>query len=380
MNGEMRNKLGLDAETVIGSQFESLLTVGSKIFFQTHFYPLIKMQHSAREIYLSFKGPNGDIPALLNVEMKTIGDNSEIHCGGMEISNRNRFEKELIEAKKAAEDALAANAELTQVKNDLVKNQHMLESQYRKLRALKEQQQELFKLIAHDLQEPLRKSVFFSDYLVNHTSGLSVDIIERLERIGGFNTDMRDMLLTLQRFEALENTTLNYSPIDLTKLLGKAMASLESLNENEADISYSFSNPEFLGDATMLMSLFVELLRHSQKQRNPKNEKLKIEISAVEIEKNIFLESRERYQYEKFIKITYVDNGLGFNIDSSKIFKIIQKSEQFNKISIGLAFCKRIVEKHSGSIVAKSVKEKGIGYTIFLPIKNPTETLLTIGT
>ncbi len=67
MNLELRTKLGVEAEQVIGCQLEDLLTVGSKIFYQTHFYPLIKMQNSAREIYLVFKGANKQIPALLNV-------------------------------------------------------------------------------------------------------------------------------------------------------------------------------------------------------------------------------------------------------------------------------------------------------------------------
>ena len=71
MNTEMRVKLGVDDNTIIGSQFEDLLTVGSKIFFQTHFYPLIKMQNSAREIFLSFKGPTDSVPVLLNVEVKS---------------------------------------------------------------------------------------------------------------------------------------------------------------------------------------------------------------------------------------------------------------------------------------------------------------------
>jgi len=371
MNNEMRMKLGVEGD-VIGSQFEDLLTIGSKIFFQTHFYPMIKMQQSVREIYLSFKGVKGNIPTLLNVEVINIGAEVEIHCGGMEISNRNRFEKELLEAKKTAEDALAENEELTKVKNDLLQNQQMLESQYRKLRSLKEQQQEIFKLIAHDLQEPLRKSVFFSDYLLNYTSGLDKDAIERLHKIISFNSDMKLMLLTLQRFEGLENIDLTYSEIDLEEVVSEAIKTLQDLTEDNVNISYSLSNPVFYGDRKLLLSLFVELLRNSQKNKNPDNEKLIIEISAMETEKNIFIESRDKYQYEKFIKITYLDNGLGFNTDTSKVFKIIQKSVQFNQVSIGLAFCKRIVEKHFGNIVAKSVKGKGVGYTIFIPVKKPS--------
>lgn len=367
MNREMRQRLGVNRETIIGAPFEELLTVGSRIFFQTHFYPLIKMQNVVREIYLSFKSPSGSVPVLLNVEVENQGELSEIICGGMEISNRNRFEKELLEAKKAAEDALAENEELVRVKNELLANQHALESQYRKLRSLREQQQELFKLITHDLQEPLRKSVFISNYLLSEIKGLPENITERLHKIVNFNSDMREMLLTLQRYEELDKVTLNYGRINLYEIISEAINAVGLNSRPDVEITYQASNPEFSGDIIRITHLFMELLRHSSKNRNPNNGKLSIEISAMETQKNVFLESADRYQYEKFVKITYVDNGLGFNTDLKR-FKIIQKSAQFNKISIGLAFCKRIVEKHHGFMVAKLVKEKGIGYTMFFPL------------
>jgi signal transduction histidine kinase len=61
-------------------------------------------------------------------------------------------------------------------------------------------------------------------------------------------------------------------------------------------------------------------------------------------------------------------------LHSSRGFQILQSSEQFNKISIGMAFCKRIVEKHLGTIVAKSVKGAGVGFTVFFPINQSSES------
>lgn len=363
----MRRKLGIGSDSAIGKQFEDLLTIGGKIFFQTHFYPLIKMQQSAREIYLEFKSPNGAIPVLLNVDTKRSGDTVEIHCGGMEIANRSRFEKELLEAKRTAEDALAKNAELVKAKDDLLHNRKALELQYRTLRSLREQQKELYKLIAHDLQEPLRKSIFFSDYLLKRAE-LPGDISEKLSKVVSLNTDMRQMLLTLQRFEELDDRTLTYSQIDLDGLVKQALIESGVSDHTDVDVSFSLS-AEIYGDRKLILSLFTELLRYSQQHKNPDAEKLIIAISSIETEKNIFIESHNKYKYERFTKITYFDNGLGFNTDRSTVFKIVQKSVQFNQLSIGLAFCKRIIEKHSGNIVAKSIKGKGIGYTIFLPVE-----------
>ena len=370
MNREMRLQLGVDDNTVIGSRLEDLLTVGSKIFFQTHFYPLIKMQRSAREIFLSFKGPDDTIPVLLNVEVEETVDYLEIHCGGMIISNRNRFEKELMESKRTAEQALAENAELTTAKNALLEHQRELELQFRKLKSLKEQQQEIFKIIAHDLQEPLRKTVFIGNYLLAESDKVESDVAEKLKKIMSYSTQMREMLLTLQRYEELENKNLTYDPIQLDEILNQAINELD-ITDDSIIVTYPSDSPIFYADQRLLTHFFIELLRNSLNHRDAKKENLKIEISMMETKKNVFMESSDKYQYEKFVKITYVDNGEGFLTDSSLVFQILQKSAQFNKINIGMAFCKRIVERHSGTIVAKSVKGTGVGYTIFFPANDP---------
>jgi len=362
----MRLKLGIGQTEVIGSQFDDLLTVGSRIFFQTHFYPMIKMQKSAREIFLSFKGPVDSIPVLLNVELQQNEEEVEIHCVGMIISNRNRFEKELIEAKKAAQEALAENAELIDVKTALQQHQKEMESQLRKLKSLKEQQQELFKLITHDLQEPLRKAVFMSDSLLTGRHDTE-DTEGKLLKIISYNTQMREMLLTLQRFQELEKINLKYALVALAEILDTAISGLNIDPHSDIVFSYAKNGPCFYGDRQLLIHFFTELIRNSLENRDPEKEVLAIEISIMETQKNLYRESVDKYQYEKFVKINYTDNGAGFLTDSARMFQILQKSVQFNKISIGLAFCKRIIEKHMGTIVAKSVRNTGVGYTIFMP-------------
>lgn len=366
----MRLKLCVDDHTIIGSRLEDLLTVGSRIFFQTHFYPLIKMQKAAREIFLSFKGAADPIPVLLNVEVKETEDDIEIFCGGMIISNRNRFEKELMEAKKAAEETLAENLELTSAKNALLEHQKELEFQFRKLKSLKEQQQEIFKVITHHLQEPLRKTVFTGNFLLAQSEKVESSVAEKLHKIISYSSQMREMLLTLQRYEELENKILNYNAIQLDAIVQDAIRELNR-SDDSVVITYPSTSPIFYADQRLLTHFFIELIRNSLNNRDFKKENLKIDISTIETKKNVFMESSDKYQYEKFVKITYIDNGEGFLKDSSMVFQILQKSVQFNKISIGMAFCKRIVEKHMGTIVVKSVKGTGVGYTIFLPIHQP---------
>ncbi|WP_264554351.1 ATP-binding protein [Flavobacterium sp. N503310] len=189
-----------------------------------------------------------------------------------------------------------------------------------------------------------------------------------------YSAQMREMLLTLQRYEELENKNLSYDPIQLDAVVQQAIRELNSSDQSIA-ITYPSRCPIFYADQRLLGHLFIELIRNSISNRDPEKGNLKIDISMIETQKNLFMESSDKYQYEKFVKITYTDNGEGFLTDSSLVFQILQKSAQFNKVSIGMAFCKRIVEKHMGTIMAKSVKGSGVGYTIFFPANRPSDLL-----
>ncbi|WP_040250471.1 phytochrome family protein [Psychroserpens mesophilus] len=367
MNKEMRMKLNVEKDQAIGQSLEHYLTVGSKIFYQTHLNPLIKMQNSVREIYLVFQGKNAQIPVLLNFERIQTSKGEEIHCGGMEISKRNKYEKELLIAKQAAEKALEENAELIKAKNELVHHQKTLEAKYREVKSLKVQQQEVFKLIAHDLQEPLRKSIFMTSYILSKHNDLPNDIVESLSKIGSYNADMSEMLQTLLRFKELEDKALVIKDIELTQLIRDTIIELQMHNNQDIEITYPLKPINLQGDETLIKRLFKVLLRNSQKDQNHENDKLIIEILANESIQNSYVEISDKYHYDKYIKITYCDNGYGFN---NSLKKIINKTDLFNKVNIGLAYCKQIIEKHSGIMEAKSVEGKGVYYKILIPFKS----------
>ncbi|WP_432670416.1 sensor histidine kinase [Flavobacterium sp. SM2513] len=369
MNQTMLTELGLDSMEKGKHKLEDFLNVGSKIFFQTHFVPLIKMQGFAREIYLNFKSPNGtDVPVLLNVTMGTNRELGEIHCGGMIISNRNRFEKELLLAKNAAEEALSQNVELLKIRAELELHQRELEMQLRKLSVLNRQHQDILKVIAHDLQEPLRKSVFYADMIKNQNHDLHKDVTDKLDRIIVFNEHMRHMVISLQRLEELENRQLCFQSIELQSLFDDVVSGF-GFESDSIKINYQLIHKHLQGDLELLKNLFVELFLNSIRFRNPEKILTSIEISSVLVQRNIYVESAERYLYEDFVKLTFSDDGIGFDTDSSLVFKIFQRGDEFDRISPGLAYCRRIIEMHEGSILAKSIGGKGAGFTIFIPVK-----------
>jgi sigma-B regulation protein RsbU (phosphoserine phosphatase) len=365
----MRDRLGIDQIEYGKTRVEDLLTVGSKIFFQTHLLPLIKMQAYAHEIFLTFKSKEeGDVPVLLNVKSQLEESSQEFHCGGMIISNRNRFEKELLLAKKAAEEAITKNEDLLKMRAELEIKQHELEMQLQKLSALNRQQKDIFKVITHDLQEPLRKAVMFANIIVSQNADLPQNVLDKLGRIVSSNEQMRQMMLSLQRMEELNNREVVSQQVSLLEIIEDAIKSSE-IDRDKLVLQYELECSTFCGDQKLLTNMFAELFINSARFNNPRNEFYSIQISSMVVQRNIFIESVEKYRYEDFVKLTFADDGIGFSTDISKVFKIFQRGEQFDTISPGLAYCRKIVELHNGTILAKSVRGKGAGFTIFIPLK-----------
>jgi len=106
VNATLLEMLGLQRETVVGRHIEKILTVGSRIFYQTHLFPLLRMHGHAEEIFIMLRAADGhDEAALLNAVRVQEGDEWLTHCVLMRVRERKKFEEALLRAKKEAEAA-----------------------------------------------------------------------------------------------------------------------------------------------------------------------------------------------------------------------------------------------------------------------------------
>jgi signal transduction histidine kinase len=116
-----------------------------------------------------------------------------------------------------------------------------------------------------------------------------------------------------------------------------------------------------------MKELFKQLLLNSMQHAKPAVAP-KVLIAFREFQNN----SQHGKGSRKFCEITLSDNGIGFLPEfSEKIFRMFQKlNPSDNKAGAGLAICKKIVDKHKGSIEAHGVLGKGAIFTINLPLEN----------
>ncbi|MDP9291749.1 MAG: ATP-binding protein, partial [Verrucomicrobiota bacterium] len=225
---------------------------------------------------------------------------------------------------------------------------------------------------SHDLQEPLRKIQAFGDRLRACCGELmgekGLDYLERMQNAANrMQTLIRD-LLTLSR------VTSNAHPfveIDLAEVVRGVLSDLEvRIEQTAAQIEVGFL-PKIEADALQMRQLFQNLIANALKFRKP-DEPPNIVIAAkmLQVQEPQFIGANIE---DEVCRIVVQDNGIGFDQKySDRVFALFQRlhsREEYEGTGIGLAVCRKILDRHSGSIMAKSVAGEGSTFIVTLPVK-----------
>jgi signal transduction histidine kinase/ActR/RegA family two-component response regulator len=106
VNFTLSELLAYPPDYLSGKIIDSILPIASRIFYQTHFFPLLKLHGKLEEIYFSIRSKQGsDIPMLINAARRKQGESFVNNCIFIPIRQRIQFEDEILKAKKAAETA-----------------------------------------------------------------------------------------------------------------------------------------------------------------------------------------------------------------------------------------------------------------------------------
>ncbi len=372
INDSLLEMLGHARGEVSGRHVETLLSLASRIFYQTHLFPMLRMQGKAKELHLALRPKRGeDIPVLVNairVEREGAFVN---HCALMPVRERSKYEDELLKAKRAAEDALRSNAELIRARQELELRARELD---RKISSLEQKNQELTRIsgiLSHDLREPLRKlSVFSCLFTQEDRSSMSLTGQRSLDRIKAVSARMDQLVTALQQFVALDVADEPIEDVDLNEVvdnarqlvfervgLGQAMLQLEAL-------------PVIQGRRRQLMLLFFHLLDNAVKFRRP-DVSPRIDITCQQLQHNSFRAIKDKYCYTDFVRIVLSDNGSGFeNRFSDYVFEALRKLDPSTPgPGVGLAMCRKVAENHNGSISVESEPGQGTRFTVLLPLR-----------
>jgi PAS domain S-box-containing protein len=212
---------------------------------------------------------------------------------------------------------------------------------------------------SHDLQEPLRKIRTFSDLLIGlHHDSLNDTVRDYLERMNLAAERMHTLVMALLRYSRITSHLESYTVFNLREPVEEAMGDLGSLcEESEARVEIG-KLPEVKADRDLIRQLFQNLIANALKYRGERKPVVRIYANAADS--------------GLFWDIQVEDNGIGFDeVYIDKIFKPFQrlhgKSSPYKGTGMGLAICRKIVDRHGGIITARSTPGKGSTFIVSLP-------------
>ncbi|HLP49352.1 MAG TPA: ATP-binding protein [Chitinophagales bacterium] len=222
---------------------------------------------------------------------------------------------------------------------------------------------------SHDLQEPLRKIMMFSQMLLDKESkGMTDRGKELFTKIHAGAQSMKRLIEDLLSYSRVQSYTEVFAPVDLNVILQDVKRSFVDLSPGKITI-ISDELPSINGISFQLYQLFENIIGNAIKYAKP-NEAPHITITCRLVAGSDFLAGNLNSDI-KYYKIDFIDNGIGFeNEYSEKIFEIFQrlhKRGEYTGTGIGLAICKKIVQNHAGAIAATSSLGQGADFTIYLP-------------
>ncbi|MFZ2098028.1 MAG: PAS domain S-box protein [Anaerolineales bacterium] len=218
--------------------------------------------------------------------------------------------------------------------------------------------QEFAYVASHDLQEPLRKVLAFSDLIINEY-GDAVDETGRdyLNRMQGASQRMQTLITDLLNFSRVETRARPFIEVDLNTVAQEVVSDLENSIERTQGRVEIGKLPTIEVDPTQMHQLLQNLIGNGLKFRHEGCSPL-VKVSA-KINGDT-------------CQISVEDNGIGFNIQYlDRIFKPFERlhsREEYEGSGMGLAICRRIVERHGGSITATSTPGEESTFIVTLPI------------
>lgn len=283
-----------------------------------------------------------------NIIITAVYNKEGIHIGFSKVT------RDLTERKKS-ERAL----------RDSYENYRMLTEKLKKTNAelsyANQELEQFTSIVSHDLQEPIRTIKSFLQLIdmkldAGQYEGLKTYTAKSINAAN----HMRELIQNLLHYSQLSKDELVQEEIDVNELVDRAMQNLkDSIDTSRAQVTIQNEVGKIYGDSVQLVQLIQNLISNAVKFTEKDQPKIKVIIT----------------QEDGHVKFAVSDNGIGISkTDINKVFDIFRRlntKKEYPGTGIGLAICKKIVDRHKGRIWPES--DPGNGTTFYFTINDETK-------
>jgi PAS domain S-box-containing protein len=335
------------ASALAGKKLHELLTVPGRIYFETHLFPLLQMQGFVREIAFDLVRPTGSpLPVLLNCIQKKDqeGRAESIRIVAFDASDRRKYERELLRAKRLADEAAQIQSAAR-------------EEAERSNRA----KDEFMALVSHELRTPLSVILGWIQVLRKKPPGAEVmehalSVIERSTRA---QARLVEDLLDMGRIVS-GKLRLDVQRVDLASVIEAALETAEPAAAARDVRLQKILDPGIVvsGDPGRLQQVFWNLFSNA------------VKFTGKEGFVRVVME-----RVNSHVEVSVIDSGQGMSGDFiAHAFERFRQSDsastrQTGGLGLGLSLVKDLVEMHGGTVEARSEGEgRGSTFKVRLPV------------
>jgi signal transduction histidine kinase len=277
-------------------------------------------------------------------------------------------EQKLVAINKSLEleirDRKASEERVMELNRELIENIARLEAANKEL--------DLFTFMAsHDLQAPLRKIRMFSDRLLSEDSGtLDEQRKVYLERIQQVCIRMQELITGILEFPKITGGSEYFEMVDLNEVLADLLNELHPFIAEKQALIEVDPLPTLTLNRSLMRPLFSNLIGNALKYtREGVTPRIRIRCEHSDVTRD----QAEVSPSLRFCRIFIEDNGLGFDQQYAEqifhMFRRLHSHAQYEGAGIGLALCKRIMDKHHGYISARGKVNEGATFILSLPLE-----------
>jgi PAS domain S-box-containing protein len=329
------------AERIFAAQVNDVVSAPITVLLPP---PFDFKQHIGSRIEVDCTNQQGD-PITLDISISEIvvSDGETVHTLIIrDMTERKRFEAQLQETAKRLEH-----------QNALL--------------------QEFAYVASHDLQEPLRKVRTYGDMLHEECADkLSPDALTYVVRMQDSAERMQGLITDLLAYSRIATRQESYNEVCLDEILDDVLNDLEvAIDEASATVERQ-PLPVIKVDRSQMRQVLQNLFSNALKFRAP-DQPANISISA----EPATLPRIDQRGTVAACRIVVEDNGIGFESEfASRIFDVFERlnpRHHYPGTGIGLAICRKIIERHGGEISASSTPGEGARFEILLPLNPPKD-------
>jgi sigma-B regulation protein RsbU (phosphoserine phosphatase) len=351
VNATLCDWLGYDkTELLAGPTFADLLSMGGRIFHQTHIAPLLRMQGSVAEVKLDFRRKDGKLlPVIVNATERPWNGVPFLHVAAFVVEDRHRYEQELLRQRQRAEELAAENA----------RGQRELAAERGRAEERAAFAEKLVGVVSHDIRNPL--SVIRMSTVLLERSGLSDSQRVTVDRVARAVTRVNHLLGDLLDFtQAKLGRGLELVPatVDLHQSLSDSIAD-QQVAFLDRVIRFERHGSGFcVADVNRVLQAVGNLVANAVAHGAPDRP---VTVTTA----------------SKADTFTISVHNFGAVIPADQIPNLFQpmvrgpEAHAEEGIGLGLFIVREIVERHQGTIHVDSSTERGTTFTIVLPCTPP---------